>query len=436
MSHPMSMIHGPGRAGHSRSPWWPALLVLLGLMACTPSAPPVTYTVPEPHVTEPSGSSLYLELASLTGGTVPEAQVSLSSGQRQQANTHGTLLLEKLLVGAQRLAVQAQDYYPTVLSFNMAAGVRAGARLKLLPLGAPVATFNASEGKHIETPGGVTLDIPAGALRDVLGNPVQGTVEAFLTSLNLAGGDLVAAPGMLEGIPAPGADPVGLESLGMMALVFKKDGEIVPFARGIRIRGSVPGSIRVGAQSLPEVLPVWRSDPDSGLWTPTGQQGKFVESSTTSSLEWEITVDNPSGLLNVALPYWWRSPSAFPANPLQVPEPAWVETACLEVWVKDEQGQPVSGRMVVAQGMGQLGASLSRALTEGPVRPGGGRRGNHDGVLERSRGRLPRGGGTDIRHAASGVGARVYTGSRAGLRLQRPPGHARSGSLPGRAAVL
>jgi len=369
MSISMSMIDGPGRAGRPRLSWWPALLVLLGLMACTPSAPPVTYTPPESRVTEPSGSSLYLELASLTGDTVPEAQVSLSSGQRERANTRGTLLLEKLQVGPQRLAVQAKDYYPTVLSFDMAAGVRAGARLKLLPLGAPVATFDASAGRTITTQGerSVTLDIPAGALRDVLGNPVQGQVEAFLTSLNLEGGDLVAAPGMLEGIPAPGADPVGLESLGMVALVFKKDGEIVPFARGVRIRGSVPGSIRVGSQGVPAQnalppLPVWRSDPDTGLWVPTGQQGRFVESNTPDSLEWEITVDNPSGLLNIALPYWWRSPSASPTHPLQVPEPAWGETACLEVRVKDDQGQPVSGRMVVAQGVEYMG--LSRALTD------------------------------------------------------------------------
>ncbi|HEY0094037.1 MAG TPA: hypothetical protein VGB96_06925, partial [Archangium sp.] len=370
-------------AGRLRWPWWAALLVPLCLMACTSTTQEPTTQEPtmpeEPHVTEPVGPSLYLELASLTGNAVSEAMVRLSSGE-QHADVRGTLLLEKLPVGRQLLQVQAEAYYPTLVAFEMAEGVRAGARLKLLPLGVPVATFDASQGTTV-TKGGVTLTVPPSALLDAQGNPIAGQVDAFMTALDMKSGELVAAPGALEGIPAPGADPVSLESLGMVALSFQQEGRVIPFARGIRIRGSVPGSIRVGSQGgagdgpfrsrrsalseclLPSV-PSWRLDSESGRWIPTGELGRIEESSTAGSFDWEITLDDPSGMLNMALPPWWCSPEASADNPLQVPNPPWVESACLEVRVKDAQGQPVAGRMVVAQRVGQLGLSLSRAMTD------------------------------------------------------------------------
>ena len=341
---------------------WMVLLVLLNLMACKPQPPPPEE---EPKVTGPVGPSLYLELQSLAGEAVPEATVQLASGPRVRADAAGQLLLEKLQAGVHLLNVEASGFSPSLVAFNLKEGVQAGARLKLLPLGEPI-PFDASQG-HREVRGDLELTIPPGALFDEEGKPIQGEVEAFLATLNLEGGELVAAPGLMEGISRPGTEPVGLESLGVVVLVFKQDGKVIPFARRIGVRGRVPGSIRVGSQSLPENVPTWRLEQGSGQWLPTGDVARIVESrQQPGTKEWEVTVDNPSPVLNVALPNWWRSPLADADNPLKAPEPAWVETACLSVKVEDEEGQPVAGRTVVAEGVGYMG--VSRGVTDGSGR--------------------------------------------------------------------
>lgn len=389
----MSSIDGPGPAGRSLLPRWAALLVVLGLMACQthPS---------EQH--EPHGPSLYLELASLNGEPVTKALVRLSSGEEQKTTEQGTLLLDKLPVGPQALQVQAEGFSSTVLAFDMGQQVRAGARLNLLPLGEP-RTFDANETAELDV-GGVQLTVPAGALRDAQGNPIQGEVEVYLSALDLDNGELLAAPGLLEGVPVPGAEPVGLESLGMVSLVFRQDDRVIPFARGTHIGGNVPG--RPGSAGTPDgrpgtrrsalsstrphpPVPIWRMDAENGRWVPTGDEAVVTGS------RWEATLNNTPSLFNVALPFWWRTPEARPDNPLKPPTPSWVGTACLEVKVEDENGAPVAGRMVVAQGVDYTG--LTRAMTDagGRVR------------LEVMKGRL-----VDV--DAGGEAMRVSTGGDAG----------------------
>lgn len=370
MSTRASMTDSPRHAWALR---W-ALLTVLTLLACTPtdSEPPPPE---EPRVSEPAPPSLYLELKSLEGTRVPGALASLPSGPPLQTDGQGTVLFERLPPGPQLLRIQATGYAPSLLAFDLAEGVRASARLTLHPHGEPF-SFDAGKGATFSK-GGVTVTVPPGALLDEQGQPMQGLVDAFLAPLDVEHGGLLAAPGVLEGLPDRDAQPVGLESLGMVALIFEQDGKVIPFARGIGIRGSAPGTVRVGSghgepgpralQSTPQCsrprVPAWRLDTGTGRWTATGELGRLEESRTTpGTFEYVITLDNPAPFNNLALPFWWCSPAAFPANPLEVPDPPWVETACLEVAVEDEQGRPVPGRMVVAQGVEYTG--LSRALTD------------------------------------------------------------------------
>ncbi|OJT18800.1 hypothetical protein BO221_39415 [Archangium sp. Cb G35] len=334
--------------------------MVVGLVACK--------TQP-PEEQAPSGPSLYLELAALNGGAVSKARVRLSSGEERQTTEQGTVLLDQLPVGRQALLVQAEGFSSTVLAFDMDQDVRAGARLQLMPLGEPH-PFDASMGTSLPI-GGMQLTVPPGALRDAQGNPIQGEVEAYLSALDLDHGELLAAPGLLEGVPVPGAEPVGLESLGIVSLVFQQNGRVIPFARGTHIGGHLPGrpgsagdpdgrpgtrrSALSSADTYPPV-PIWRLDAESGRWVPTDDQAVVTGS------RWEATLNNTPSLFNVALPFWWRSPEANPGKPLQAPTPRWVGTVCLEVKVEDEKGQPVAGRMVVAQGVEYKG--LTRGMTD------------------------------------------------------------------------
>ncbi|WP_249039713.1 Kelch repeat-containing protein, partial [Archangium gephyra] len=352
------------------APRWLALLAALSLVACR--AP-----IEEPKVTGPAVPSLFLELRSVTGEPVSEASVQLASGQSARSDASGQLLLEKLQPGLQLMHVRAPAFAPSLATFTLEENIQAGASLKLLPLGEPI-PFNASKGIKT-TSGGVSLDVPENALFDEAGGLIQGQVEVILAALDLEGGELLAAPGMMEGITRPGVEPVGLESLGVVVVIFQQDGHVIPFARRIGVRGQVPGSVTVGSESvrgqvpgsvtvgsekrLPETVPAWRLEQDSGQWSPTGDMGRIVEAEEKpGTYEWEVTVDNPSPVFNVALPYWWRSKLADAGNPLQPPDPPWVETACLEVRVEDENGQPVAGRAVVARGVEYMG--MSRGVTD------------------------------------------------------------------------
>ncbi|HYO66343.1 MAG TPA: kelch repeat-containing protein, partial [Archangium sp.] len=116
------------------------------------------------------------------------------------------------------------------------------------------------------------------------------------------------------------------------------------------------------ASALPP-LPVWRVDPESGYWVPMGDMGKLVESGTEPGrYGWEVTLKSAPYLFAVALPFWWRSPAASLTEPLRPPEPAWLESSCLEVRVEDTAGQPAAGRLVVARGVDYV--SMTRALTD------------------------------------------------------------------------
>jgi hypothetical protein len=315
-------------------------------------------------------------------------QVQEGSGQQLQTDALGQVLLDGLSAGRQRMQVEASGFIPTGMSFELGEGVRAGVRLQMLPLGEPSAVFNTEKGVELEHQG-VELTIAPGPLMDAEGRPIEGDVELFLVPVELENGGLRSVPGMQQGLTHPGAQPVNLESVAMMALVFRKKGsdvsergirggEVSVFARRIGIRGGVPRSIRaksveapLGAlgvsaraavQAVERQLPVWRWDPQSGYWVPTGEMGRMGELRGSGREEWSLEVERVPPLFNLALPFWWRSQLASPGNPLQPPVPEWVETACLEVRV-EAQGQPVAGRTVVAQGVDYV--SISRAVTDG-----------------------------------------------------------------------
>lgn len=374
------------------SPQWMALGMALCLLAC--ETPPDEPTLPD-------GSSLFLQIQSPGGAAVPNARIRLSSGQRFQTDDQGQLLLEELPAGQQLVVqVEAEGFFSTSMNVTMDEGVHAGARIESLPLGPPDKTFDTSEGAVLEE-GCVSIAIPAGALVDAQGRSISGEVEAYLEVLDLENDGLRLAPGVQQGLVRPGLPLVGLESLGMMALVFKQKGTgltsslamgprgVSAFARRIKIGGRVPGSIRASSLRRPQAsrpgalalaprweLPLWRWDAVNGYWVPTGELGNLVDASTAPGCSdkeeksgwWSLELDNPAPVFQVAMPYSWRSTDAVPGNPLQQgPEQLLSETACLEVLVKDAQGQPVAGREVVVTGRDYVGLSSGLTDTSGRV---------------------------------------------------------------------
>jgi hypothetical protein len=361
----MSVFPPPGHTGRIPPVRWLAWLLAFALLACDHSQSPI----PPSRRTEPKGPSLFLEVQSTKGGAVPAAQVRMSSGQRQEASAEGTVLLQEIPPGPQFVYVAAENFFPTLTGFDLAAGMNAGARLKLFPLGEPVKVFDASTGTTIgpkDVGLDVDIDIPPGAFFDENNARIEGEVEAFLSVLDLEGKELRVAPGILEGVTGSDGTRVPLESFGMVSLVFRNKGEVTHQARGVGVRVRIPGSVRAGSAKTGMKIPAWQAQSGGATWSLTGDEGEIVEWPGTAELAWEVEVANMPPVLNMALPYWWRSELADRDNPLEPTSPAWVETACLEVLVQDDARQPVTGLMVEALGTDYFG--VSRALTDGSGR--------------------------------------------------------------------
>jgi hypothetical protein len=342
-----------------------------------------------------------LEVESPEGTVVPGALLRLASGQRRQANMSGQVMLEHLPVGRLLLQLDAPGFVSTPVAFELSRRVQAGARLRMMPLGPPVAVFNTRDGLdstrvegwpypdiHITVAADSDPDVKS-SLFDEEGRPIEGEVELYFAPVALEAGGLLSAPGVQQGVILPGTEPVNLESLAMMTLLFRKKeqggspqerepGDVSVFARRLGLRGGVPRSVRANSEQRPggihslsggistqvdllqQRVPIWRWDPTLGYWVPMGEEGIITEHEP-GKLEWNINMDSAPPLLNMALPFYWRLSQADPSNPLRVPVDAWKQTACLEVLVLAD-GKPVKGRMVAAHGVDYV--SLSRAVTD------------------------------------------------------------------------
>ncbi|WPB76924.1 kelch repeat-containing protein [Archangium violaceum] len=228
--------------------------------------------------------------------------------------------------------------------------------------------------------GGIFLSVPADALRDAWNNIIQEQIDVTITTWNLETKEVMEVPGLMEGIISPGAPPVGLESLGVGRVEFRpRNGPRVHSARHIGLRGHVPGSIRIGsllsAGSSSTIapmdnplfrVPIWKLDDQHKRWVPTGDLAR-IEKNSNGQYEWVVSLDSLPPVFNVALPFWWRSDLASAEEPLNVPTPAWVETACLAVRVEDSQGVPQAGLPVLARGVSYVGLSRGETDANGQV---------------------------------------------------------------------
>jgi N-acetylneuraminic acid mutarotase len=392
------------------------LLMALGLWACQPTP----YSPTQVPAWSPSASkpSLFLEVQSPEGSPVAGARVRLGAGARYETDAQGQLLLKELEAGETLVRVEAEGFAPAARSFTLGARVQAGSRIPLVPLG-PSKPFDTTRGTSLED-GDVSVTIPPGTLLDAEGQPLDGEVEAFFRALDLGKDELRLSPGEQLGVVSPELPPVPLESLGIMVLDFRRKSPALgalaqgPHEQGVTrprlvVRGRAPSSVRVGssredgdvqASALAEPrqwrVPIWRLDELTGFWVYTGALGTLVESATEPrTYSWIFEMADPPRVINVALPYWWHSAQASRDNPLQVPTPPWVETACLRVTVQDFTGTPVVGRTVLAQGVDYVGLSRGTTGLDGSV------------LLEVMRGR-------NVRVSSGDVSLPVQAGSLAG----------------------
>ncbi len=292
--------------------------------------------------TPPSGTSLLLEVVDSAGQPIRTAAISAGNAVFP-TDSVGRRLFEDLEPGRFTAKVEAEGYTSATAVVELEPGAHVGRRVKLIPLGTPVA-FQAEAGAVVETPS-VRVAIPPSAVVDALGQPVTGPVELTIAPLDPAT-QLALMPGPLEGTLDDGTgQTVQLESVFMAEVSLWSQGAPLQLAPGATatLEFTLPDSTASQYQ-VGDTVPAWWFDLEAGQWREEGV-GLIQPSQTQpGKLVWVVEVSHFT---------WWNA------------DKPWTDKSCVRVLVLDSAGRPVPNMYVYASGVSYQGASAGYTGTDG-----------------------------------------------------------------------
>ncbi|MCC6558988.1 MAG: DNRLRE domain-containing protein [Polyangiaceae bacterium] len=277
---------------------------------------------------EPAGTSLLVQVVTPDGAPIGGATVAVG-GTDRVTDAQGQVLFEGLAAGPTIAQVRAAGFAPGTLTADLEAGVHGGATAALMPMGPPI-EFDADSDATI-TAGAVQLDIPAGALVDEDGLPVTGAAEVAFAAIDPSTDDLDAAPGPLVGTSGNGSEPVDLESGFMAEISLSQGGRPLQVAPGATatIQFALPPSF-AETVGVGDLIPAWWLDHAAGVWREDGLGVVEPSPSDPGSLVWTAEVSHFTP---------WNCDRPWPAP------------SCLNVLVRDSNGNPLPGRTVTVRGL-------------------------------------------------------------------------------------
>jgi hypothetical protein len=266
-----------------------------------PPAPPGPPAAP-PHLT--------LTLADTLGRFVDGATITVAStGVAGASDASGKATLKVPVGSEQVLAIARSGFAEQVRVVRLAATATEGSAVALLVPREPAATIPAIEaggsatGKH-----GVKVEFPADALVDANGQPVTGTIDLFMTPLDVSSSDVGAFPGLFEGIPTGAARSL-IVSLGASELVPQQGGQKLRLAAGKTATIELPIYARTlfdgTAIEAGATIPFWSLASATGLWTQEGNATVVASAASPTGLALRATIGHFS---------WWNVDQAAPAT--------------------------------------------------------------------------------------------------------------------------
>jgi hypothetical protein len=198
-------------------------------------------------------------------------------------------------------------------------------------------TLDADAGGTVEAARGAALVAPLQAFVDQDGAAIGGDVDVHLTPLDPSVAiELAAYPGDLRARTLDG-DPAQLETFGVLDVTVRKDGEDLQIADGQSVQIRIP-SPSSGAETPPATVGLWSFEFDAGEWV---EEGALDYNAETGTYDGTITHLSP-----------WNADQP-------------VDATAIGGTVVDDQGQPVPGAWIDAQGVDYLGGASATADEDG-----------------------------------------------------------------------
>ncbi|PJB40182.1 MAG: hypothetical protein CO108_15540 [Deltaproteobacteria bacterium CG_4_9_14_3_um_filter_63_12] len=278
-------------------------------------------------------TGVFGQVRDLSGAPVAGAKVMIGAASAT-TDAAGQYAL-RTSAGQTVVRFEASGFVDTVERVLVTADNVSGLDAVLLPEAAGQ-SLDAAAGGTIDGTRGAQLKAPAGAFVDKSGGAVSGEVMVHLTPLDPGvAAELAAAPGDLTAVDDSGAGQI-LESLGMLDVSVKQDGNRLDIAPGATIEIRVPAPAGVAAP--PDEIPLWSFDESAGRWLEEG-----VATYDAASGGYTATIEHLS---------WWNCDQVGSAT-------------CIGGCVEDENGNPVPGAGIVATGVDYIGMSDATAGADG-----------------------------------------------------------------------
>ncbi len=252
--------------------------------------------LPTAVATAPLEVTVHDSLGRFVGGATVD-----SGSDQATTDASGKATVAVATGGEHVVAISKAGFAEQVRVVELATGAAGGQLEAMLVAREPAVSVPAIEaggvaaGKH-----GVTVEFPAGALVDPAGRPVTGTIDLFMTPLDVSTSDLAAFPGVFEGV-APGVARSPIMTFGTSELVPQQGGQKLQLAAGQSAVVELPIYVTTLADGTVihagDTLPLWSLDPGTGVWTQEGTGTVVARAASPSGLALRASIAHFS---------WWN----------------------------------------------------------------------------------------------------------------------------------
>lgn len=302
---------------------------------------------------EPTGG-LEVQVRTPDGESIEGAPVEVA-GESAETDAEGRVMIDGLSAGEALVRAEADGHAPATTFAEVAAETMSVATVRLAEVDT-VEAFAAESGGTIES-GNLRVDIPASAVADSQGNPVEGEVDLTIADTQAADGGEAVVPGPTDRVRSDG-DGSGAAMLRpeqLASISLSRDGESLQIAEGETIEISAPLSEQnTGEYREGDTIGAYWYDEQAGEWVRDGE-AEVVESE--GELRWVAEVSHLT---------WWGMCKQVE------------DFDCLDVTVETPDGSPVASAYVAANGLtsparstgstGQNGRACTQFLAGAKVR--------------------------------------------------------------------